>query len=253
MSAVWITLIVLYAKTCPMKPNTIITYFLLVSSIILTSCNSNHYKVPADLSPEAHVVKVEEVIQSNRYTYLKLSADGRTYWSAIGKAEVKEGGVYFWTQGTLMKDFESKELKRVFDVIIFISDFTDQPITTATLQANPHATSNQQSLAKKAIKLAPSQNGITIEQLFKNKDLYNGQVVKIRGEVVKFSGQIMDRNWVHIQDGTSNGSEFDLTLTTTEFAGVGEVFEFEGKVSLNKDFGAGYVYNVVIEDAKVIR
>jgi hypothetical protein len=152
-----------------------------------------------------------------------------------------------------MKEFESKDLKRVFDVIIFISDFTDQPITTSSLQANPHTASNQQTVGKKDIKLTPAQNGITIEQLFKNKDQYNGQVVKIRGEVTKFSGQIMERNWVHIQDGTSNGNEFDLTLTTTEFAGVGEVFEFEGRVSLNKDFGAGYVYDVVIENARVIR
>jgi hypothetical protein len=236
-----------------MKTNTIITYFTIVSTIVLTACSTSQYKAPADLSPEAHVVKVEEVIQSNRYTYLKLSADGRTYWSAIGKAEVTEGGIYFWTQGTLMKEFESKDLKRVFDVIIFISDFTDQPITTSSLQANPHTASNQQTVGKKDIKLTPAQNGITIEQLFKNKDQYNGQVVKIRGEVTKFSGQIMERNWVHIQDGTSNGNEFDLTLTTTEFAGVGEVFEFEGRVSLNKDFGAGYVYDVVIENARVIR
>ena len=160
-----------------MKTNTIITYFTIVSTIILTACSTSQYKVPADLSPEAHVVKVEEVIQSNRYTYLKLSADGRTYWSAIGKAEVTEGGIYFWTQGTLMKDFESKDLKRVFDVIIFISDFTDQPITTSSLQANPHTASNQQTVGKKDIKLTPAQNGITIEQLFKNKDQYNGQVV----------------------------------------------------------------------------
>lgn len=236
-----------------MKTQTYVLSVLTLFVLFFSACTTGQYKAPADLSPEAHVVKVEDVIQSTKYTYLQLLSDGRTYWAAIGKAEVNKGGIYFWSQGTLMKDFESKELKRVFDVIVFISDFTDQAITTTALQANPHANSMQQAVTKKDIKLTPAENGITIEELFKNKDQYNGKLVKIRGEVVKFSGQIMERNWIHIQDGTANGNDFDLTLTTTEFAGVGEVFVFEGKVSVQKDFGAGYLYDVVIEDARVIR
>lgn len=35
-----------------------------------------------------------------------------------------------------------------------------------------------------------------------------------------------------------------------EQVNVGDVVAFEGKISLNKDFGAGYAYDVLMEEAK---
>ena len=62
----------------------------------------------------------------------------------------------------------------------------------------------------------------------------------------------MGRNWVHIQDGTNDKGQYDLLVTSTQNAKIGDVVVFEGKVATNKDFGAGYKYSVMIEEAKII-
>ena len=83
-----------------------------------------------------------------------------------------------------------------------------------------------------------------------NQDKYNGKKVVIKGEVVKTNFEIMNRNWFHIQDGTADGNKFDLTVTSLEKdVKVGDVITFEGKIALNKDFGYGYYYEVLMEEA----
>ena len=59
----------------------------------------------------------------------------------------------------------------------------------------------------------------------------------------------MGNNWVHLQDGTSEGNYFDVTITTKDVVQVGDVVVFSGKGTLNKDFGAGYKYDLIIEEA----
>jgi hypothetical protein len=60
----------------------------------------------------------------------------------------------------------------------------------------------------------------------------------------------MEKNWFHIQDGTSNEGEFDLTITSLEEEiKLDEVITFEGTIVLNKDFGYGYKYDILLEDA----
>jgi hypothetical protein len=60
---------------------------------------------------------------------------------------------------------------------------------------------------------------------------------------------IMGKNWIHVQDGTEAAGNYDLTVTTQGTAKVGDVVVVEGGISLNKDFGAGYKYDVIMEDA----
>jgi len=75
--------------------------------------------------------------------------------------------------------------------------------------------------------------------------------VLIKGQVTKVNRAIMEKNWVHLQDGTGDSGGFDLTVTTQEQVNVGDVVTFEGKITLNKDFGAGYSYEVIMEQAKL--
>ena len=93
------------------------------------------------------------------------------------------------------------------------------------------------------------EGGIRIGELFENKQLYAGKKIKIKGEVTKFSMAIMGKNWVHFQDGTSYEGVYDLMITTQENVQVGDVVVFEGVISLDKDFGAGYFYAIILEDA----
>ena len=100
--------------------------------------------------------------------------------------------------------------------------------------------------------MKPAEGGITIAELFTKRDIYAGKTVKIRGEVVKYNSDIMKTNWVHIQDGTNDSGNFDLTITTSDVVKVGDVVIFEGAITLNKDFGAGYSYEVIMQNARLL-
>jgi hypothetical protein len=78
-----------------------------------------------------------------------------------------------------------------------------------------------------------------------------GKVVNVKGKVVKFNKQIMNRNWIHIQDGTGNENEFDLVVTSDQDTKVGDIIVAEGTLSVDKDFGAGYFFPVIVENAKI--
>ena len=73
----------------------------------------------------------------------------------------------------------------------------------------------------------------------------------VRGQVVKVNEGIMSLNWIHLQDGTDDAGNFDLTITTLETAKVGDIVTFEGTVILNKDFGAGYSYELILEEGSI--
>ncbi len=109
---------------------------------------------------------------------------------------------------------------------------------------------------KSEIKIAPgsiekASGGYTVSEIFGKKAALNGKSVKVRGTVTKFNANIMSRNWLHLQDGTGGPGENDLTVTTISKAAVGQRVLIEGKLTLDKDFGAGYKYPVIVEGATV--
>ena len=81
--------------------------------------------------------------------------------------------------------------------------------------------------------------------------MYNNKTVRIKGKVVKYNPAIMNVNWLHIQDGTDFNGEFDLTVTTKAEVNVNDIVIIEGTVALNKDFGAGYTYAIIVENASI--
>jgi len=80
-----------------------------------------------------------------------------------------------------------------------------------------------------------------------------GKTVSVQGKVVKVNNGIMGRNFVHVQDGTGDAAKGtnDLTITSKQTAAVGDQVSVSGVVVLNRDFGAGYVYPLLIEDASI--
>ncbi len=229
---------------------------VLITGIIaiVLSCSSNKGSKDSNLAPNAHKVIAEEVIQGNNYTYVRASEDGKDYWIAIEKAEVKKGETYYWSMGAEMNEFTSKELKRTFRSIFFVQDFTDKPITITPAPKQMPLTSmagKQQPPEYPGIVVPKAPGGITIAELYAGKNSMAGKTVKICGKVVKFSSGIMKKNWVHIQDGTKEAGKYDLAVTTQDSVKVGDVVVFEGVAAVNKDVGAGYFYEVLIEDAKL--
>jgi len=231
-------------------------FILLTAIIVLAASCKQKNTADENLAPNVHKVTAEEIIQTSNYTYMRVSEDGNEIWIAITKAEVEKGKSYYYIPGIEMNNFVSKELKRTFPSILFVDKFSEQPITAQPVAANvplaDSAKGKQAPVAREGIKVDPAKGGITIAELFANKEKYAGKTIKIRGEVVKYAAEIMGKNWVHIQDGTKSGESFDLTITTNDATKVGDVVTFEGTVSLKKDFGAGYFYEVIVEDAKLL-
>ena len=195
---------------------------------------------------ETHTVVVQEVTQGTGYTYLKVKENGADFWIAIRKTPMEPGETISYGAPLEMRDFTSKELQRTFDTIYFISAFNKRDASAPA----PDLSQMKPTIEKKEISIAPAEDGISIGELFSNKDSYADKTVIIKGQVTKFSAGIMNKNWVHLQDGTSGAGKHDLTITTQDEVAVGDVVTFEGKITLDKDFGAGYKYEVVMEEAK---
>ena len=90
-----------------------------------------------------------------------------------------------------------------------------------------------------------------VEELFAKKEKLNGKKVIVKGKVVKFSPGIMGKNWIHLQDGSGKQGTNDITVTTDQNAAIGDKIVVTGNLVTNKDFGGGYKYEVIIEEAAV--
>ena len=236
-----------------MRLNTFLILSLMLILVVSCQTNSSNSKTNENLAPNVHKITAQEVIQATSYTYVRVTEDGKESWIAIAKQEVEAGKPYYYEPNIEMNNFTSKELNRTFPSIWFVSRFSSTPILSNQKQSGTNAPQGKQApVAKAGIKVAPAKGGITIGELYAKKDSYSAKPVKIKGEVVKFNKQIMGKNWIHIQDGTNNNGSFDLTITSDETVKVGDVVTIEGIIALNKDFGYGYSYDVILENGKLI-
>lgn len=117
---------------------------------------------------------------------------------------------------------------------------------------NSQNASSKVGLEKINITVDPCRDCIKISDLLANKKSYSGKTIMVKGQVTKFNPEIMGKNWIHIQDGSEFEGSFDLTITTDKQASIGETITFEGRIVLDKDFGYGYFYNVLMEEGKPI-
>lgn len=227
------------------------------------SCSSDRKQIPEKTTPtyeealqnvigsQGHKVIAMETLDAGTYTYVRFDEDGREYWAAITARPVEIGATYYYKDAMEMTNFESKQLQRNFDTVLFIQELYDHPVKNipGTTTADPHDHKISQSLDN--IIVEPVKGGISIEELFRNKNKYNGEQVIVRGQVVKINKNIMERHWIHLQDGTDYDGNFDLTVTTTDPVDFqrDEIVTFKGTIAVEKDFGSGYKYNVIMEEA----
>jgi hypothetical protein len=230
--------------------------------IIFSSCVRNKSgQVTQTATPEnQNIFEVSEVLQANSYSYLKVKENGGERWMAVTKQEIEPGEVYYYDEALQMTDFHSKDLDRTFDVIYFVNKISKNPISQnlaggmpgmGGMTDNPHS-GKVESGQKSNIQLEKAKGEITIAEVFGNRQEYSGKEIEIRGVVVKVNKQIMGKNWVHIQDGTNSNGKYDLTITTQDLAEVNDEVIFRGKITLEKDFGSGYFYEVIMEDATLV-
>jgi len=223
-------------------------YVLVLAALVMIGCAKKQEpstQAGAPAQAGGHQVVIQEVAHVTEYTYVHVKEGDHAYWMAGPRTELKAGDTFSYEQAMEMKQFTSKELNRTFDVILFVDSFKPEPGHAMT------ASPQKPKITQESIQVDKAAGGITIAQLYADLNSYADRVVKIKGQVVKVNANIMDRNWVHLQDGTRHGDDFDLTITTQDEVGKEDIVTFSGKIVLNKDFGYGYSYKVLMEEAKL--
>ncbi|MGC9352724.1 MAG: hypothetical protein ACP5D9_02735 [Mariniphaga sp.] len=237
--------------------------FLIVAVVLIfSSCvrNKSGQVTQTDTPGNQNVFEVSEVIQANSYTYLKVKENAGERWVAVTKQDISAGDVFYYDEALQMTNFHSKDLDRTFDVIYFVNQISKNPISQNPMSGmqgmggmtgNPHSGKVEPG-QNSNIQMEKTDGEMTIAEVFGNRQEYSGKEIEIRGIVVKVNKQIMGKNWIHIQDGTNSEGKFDLTITSQALVDINDEVTFKGKITLEKDFGSGYFYDVIMEDASLL-
>ncbi len=228
----------------------------------------------ANASPQAAspiVGKIVETMNSGGYTYILLQTRTKQIWVAISETKVSVGQDVILMPGIELINFKSKSLNRTFESIIFSDGQISQQGSASgqghASQGSAHGNADsQKSTASSKGAIPPSNenikvakatgsNAYTVAELFEKRSELDKKEIVVRGQVVKVSAQIMRKNWLHIQDGTGdsqNGTN-DIVATTMDLPSVGDIVTIKGILYSDKDFGSGYRYNAIIEQAHVTK
>ncbi len=208
--------------------------------------------------------KVVERLDAPPYSYLKLSVGKEEMWAAVPKTETEKGKEVTVVNAMPMQGFESKTLNRKFDVVFFGTLEGASPQADAkpapTMDGSPANMAAQHANVGKGpaevgdvkVDKATGADARTVAEVYAQKAQLKDKTVTIKGKVVKYNAGIMGKNWLHLRDGSGKADkDNDLTITSQDVAKVGDVVVVKGSVRVDKDFGAGYAYPVIVEDAKI--
>jgi len=185
------------------------------------------------------------------YTYLLIESEGTRVWAAAPETALEVGDVVQTELGMAMYEFTSKTLNRSFDVVYFVSAVEN--LSKPASPVRPADTQSSTTEDRVDIAVAPLKGEQDIAYVYANKDALAGQQVSLRGTVVKYNANIMGRNFIHIQDGSGSAADGnnDLTVTSKTASAVNEQVVLTGTIILDKDFGSGYEFPVLMEDASI--
>lgn len=247
-----------------MKTKTAAAAMIFALTVPLLSFAMPDMKPPAAAEPvKATPIagKVLEVLHSSGYTYLLLESDGFKDWVAIPEMYVEVGDEVELEPGVQMGEWQSKALNKTFKQILFSGGPTDK--YNETRKKNAHksadmsapAPGNKKSegkiIAGLKVEKAKGENAFDIAEIFTKRDALQDKTILVRGQVVKVTTGVMNRNWVHIQDGTGEKGDNKLVITTKDAPNNGDIVTFSGVFHNNVDFGGGYQYGVILEDAVI--
>ena len=207
--------------------------------------------------------KVVETMNAASYTYALIDTGAKKSWVAAPQFAVKVGDTAAIADAMPMKNYQSKTLNRTFDVVYFTGNISVNgapaaPSTTAPIAA-PSTAALPPGQRTMPAKTAPdltgikrAENGQTVAEVITGKTKFAGRPIAIRARVVKYNAQILGKNWLHIQDGSGAPGTNDLTVTTAATVKVGDLVLVTGQLGTDRDFGSGYKYPLIIEDATVV-
>jgi hypothetical protein len=208
--------------------------------------------------------KVTYTKNAGGYTYLKVKEAGKDVWIAAMPMTVAVGDKVEYAGGDTMKDFKSKAMDQTFDSIRFVSrihvvnkdmpkddihkGMAGMPMDDVHKGVKPEA--GKVATAPKQGEISKPRGGKTVAELYSEKDKLNGKKVTARAKVMKVSKNILGKNWVTMSDGSGKAPDDKIVVATLETPAIGDVLTASGVLKTNVNLGAGYLYKVVIEDAK---
>jgi hypothetical protein len=197
--------------------------------------------------------KVLEKIDAAPYSYLRLSTANGETWAAVPQTTVPVGTNVEVANPMPMDGFESKTLRRKFDKLFF-GTLAGAPAGGEPAMGHSPATAAEVTQPINVPK-AEGPAGRTVAEVYAQRAALKDKPVVIRAKVVKVTNGVMGKNWLHLRDGTgARGSkDDDLAVVTAGTAAPGDVVQIKGTVRLDRDFGSGYSYAVIIEDATVTK
>ena len=228
--------------------------------------------------------KILETMDSGGYTYVLLATEDGEKWVAAPKTLVTVGQTAAFAPGMVMRNFKSETLGRTFDEVVFSSGMAGAggggAMTAGSCPSGGGTSAESSSPNSGAvmgmgamgggmgamkssgrvtvppvdleIEKAVGENAYTVVEVYQQGAALNQKKVVVRGKVVKVSANIMGKNWIHLQDGSGKpeAGTHDLVLTSQQKPTVGEILIAEGILAADKDFGAGYRYEVIVEETE---
>ncbi len=192
---------------------------------------------------------VEETVSTQSYTYAKIKDGTGEIWVAGPRTELKPGDKVELYGAMVLLNFNAPALNKTLDVLLMAQSFTSgEPYSF-------HGTPSGSEAPPVNISVEKLEDGYTIGEILTNSEKLAGGEVKFRAVITKVLPDIMDKTWIHLQDGTSSNTtgENDITVTysgSEEFK-VGDVVVVKGELKTNVDIGSGYFFRVLIEDADI--
>lgn len=223
----------------------------------------NTTNVPiAPAAPGGTTGNVVETMNAAGYTYVFVDDGRQKIWAAAPEFSVSVGDQVIVPEGMAMHNYHSQTLNRDFPVVYFVESVlnaSNPSMTQGGSQAlqmpagHPPISGIKSPQGVDLSNITKADGGQTIAEIYAGGEANAGQDLTVRAKVVKFSPQIMGTNWIHIQDGSGdkeNGTN-DLTVTSNVEVQVGDTVLVSGALTLNKDFGYGYKYAAIMENATV--
>lgn len=209
----------------------------------------------AQAAPTGTVVATED---GGSYTYVQIDTGAEKLWYAVPAIELTLGESVIVPAGMAMKDFYSQTLDRTFSLVYFAGGI-NRPAMQGKAGGLPsghppiNATTPQESTDFDFSKIERPAGGKTVAEIHQESAVLSGKRIKVQGIAVKVSNHIMGRNWVHLRDGSGEPGTDDLTVTTTNLVEVGNTITASGLLATDRDFGSGYTYSVLLEEATLTK
>jgi hypothetical protein len=252
--------------------NRVICLAICLAPALLAGCRAAPHDTPAAPAPKSAAQPAAagdgivsgtaaESMNTGGYTYVRLQTDKGDVWIAASEFPVKAGERLTVRTDMPMRDYHSTALNRDFPLVYFVSEVAREgrALSPAAGQSGGaalpagHPAAGAEAAAAPVEPIAPPSGGLSIADVWARRASLSGKTVVVSGTVVKVNNGIMDRNWLHLQDGSGSPKDknHDLTVTTAAEVKVGDVVTASGVLGTAKDFGAGYAYDAILEKATV--